>query len=110
MKCLLNSYLKECLIIEVSINNERGYVVSLYQSPSQISDEFDLFTINLEKIVVDISRSNLHFVLIIGDFNAKSSNWSSINTTIAEDAQLDLTSLWYKTNYNRTNKFFGKFC
>ena len=75
VKCLSTSYLKECLILEVSINNKRGYVVSLYQSPSQMSDEFDSFITNLEKIVVDISRSNPHFLLLIGDFNAKSSNW-----------------------------------
>ena len=55
VRCLPNSYLKECLILEVSINNKRGYVVSLYRSPSQTYDEFDSFITNLEKIVVDIS-------------------------------------------------------
>ena len=29
VRCLPNSYLKECLILEVSINNKRGYIVSL---------------------------------------------------------------------------------
>ena len=95
VKCLSNSYLKECLILEVSINNKRGYVVSLYRSPSQTSDEFDSFITNLEKIVVDISKSNPHFLLLIGDLNAKSSNWSSNDTTTAEGAQLDyFTSLY----------------
>ena len=61
------NYVKECLILEVSINNKRGYVVSLYRSPSQTSDEFDSFITNLEKNVVDISRSNPHFLLLIGD-------------------------------------------
>ena len=95
VKCLSNSYLKECLVLEVSINNKRGYVVSLYRSPSQTPDEFDSFITNLEKIVVDISRSNPHFLLLIGDFNARSSNWSSNDTTTAEGAQLDyFTSLY----------------
>ena len=58
VRCLPNSYFKECLILEVSINNKRGYVVLLYQSSSQTSDEFDSLITNLEKIVVDISRSN----------------------------------------------------
>ena len=40
VRCLPNCYLKERLILEFSINNKRGYVVSLYQSPSQMSDEF----------------------------------------------------------------------
>ena len=60
-----------------------------------MSDEFDSFITNLEKIVVDISRSNPHFLLLIGDFNAKSSNWSSNDTTTAKVAQLDyFTSLY----------------
>ena len=95
MRYLPNSCLKECLIPEVSINNKRGYVLSLYRSPSQTSEEFDSFNTNLEKIVVDISRSNPLFVSIIGDFYAKSSNWSSNDTKTSEGAQLDyLTSLY----------------
>ena len=95
VKCLSNSYLKECLILEVSINNKRSYVVSLYRSPNQTSDEFDSFITNLENLVVDISRSNRHFLLLIGELNAKSSNWSSNDTTTAEGAQLDyFTSLY----------------
>ena len=94
VRCLPNSYLKECFVLEVSVNNKRGYVVSLYRSPSQTSDEFDSFITNLEKIVVNISRSNPYFLLLIGDFNDKSSNWSSNDTTTAEGAQLDyFTSL-----------------
>ena len=95
VRCLPNSDLKEYIIVEVSIINKRGYAVSLYRSSSQTSDEFDSFITNFEKVVVDISRSNPHFVLIIGHFNAKSSNWPCNDTTTAEDAQLDyFTSLY----------------
>ena len=60
----------------------------MYQPPSQTSDKFDSFITNLEKMVIDISRSNPHFVM--DDFNAKSSNWYMANdTTTAEGAQLD---------------------
>ena len=94
VSCLPNPYLKECLIFEVPINNKRGYVVSIYRSPSQTSDGFNSFTTNLEKRLVNISSTNPHFILMIGDFNDKSSNWSSNDTTTAEGAQLDyLTSL-----------------
>ena len=95
VSCLPNPYLKECLIFEVSINNKKGYVVSMYRSPSQTSHDFNSFTTNLEKLVINISSTNLHFILMIGDFNAKSSNWSSNDTTTVEGAQLDyLTSLY----------------
>ena len=66
--------------------NKRGYDVSLHRPPSQTSGEFDSFITNLENIVVDISRSNPYCSLIIGDFNAKSSNWSSNDKTTAEEA------------------------
>ena len=74
VRCLPNSYLKEFLILEVYINNKGGYDVSLYWLPSQTSDEFESFITNLEKIAIDISRSNPRFVLIIGDFNVKPGN------------------------------------
>ena len=62
---------------------------------SQTSDEVDSFITNLDKMVDDTSRSNPHFVLIIGNLNAKSSNWSSSDITTAESAQLNyLTSLY----------------
>ena len=62
------------LYLKIHINNKRGYVVRLYRSTSQTSDEFDSFIANLEKSLVDTSGSNPHFIFIIGDFNAKSSN------------------------------------
>ena len=93
--CPPNPYLKECLTFEVSINNRRGYVVSTYRSPSQISDDFNSFTTNLENLVVNISSSNPHFTLMIRDFNAKSGNWSSNDTATPERAKLGyLTSLY----------------
>ena len=72
--------------LEGSINNKKGYAVSMYLSPSQTSDDFNSFTTNLEKLVLNISSTNPHFILMIGGFNAKSSNWSSNDTTAAEDA------------------------
>ena len=94
VSCLPNPSLKECLIFEVSLNNKRGYVISIYCLLSQTSDNFNSFITNLEKLVNNISSSNPHFILMIGDFNSKLSNWSFNDTTAGEGAQLDyLTSL-----------------
>ena len=54
VRCFSNAYLQECLILEISINNKKGYVVSLYRSPSQTLDEFDSFFNNFEKLIIDI--------------------------------------------------------
>ena len=40
--------LNECLILEINIQNKKGYVISLYRSPSQSKDEFDHFLLNVE--------------------------------------------------------------
>ena len=110
VSCLPNPYLKECLVFEVSINNKRGYVVSIYRSPSQTSDDFNSFTTNLEKLVVNISSTNPHCILMIGDFNAMSINWSSNSATNAEGAQLDyLTSLYGTKQVITEPTHFGKF-
>ena len=45
-----NSYLSECLTLEVTNSNKKGQVISLYRSPSQTSDEFQSFISNLEKL------------------------------------------------------------
>ena len=94
VRCLSNTYLQECLILEISINNKKGYVLSLYRSPSQTPSEFDSFINNLEKLIIDIYSRKADFAVMIGDFNAKSCNWSINDTTNPEGAQLDsMTSL-----------------
>ena len=62
ISCLLNPYLKEYLIFEVSINNKRDYVISMYSSRIQTSDDLNSFTFNLEKLIVNISSSNLLYI------------------------------------------------
>ena len=94
IKYLSNAYLQECLILEISINNKNGYVVSMYRSPGQTADESDLFINNLEKLISDIYSQKADFVLTTGDFNAKSCNWSINDTTTPEGAQLAITSLY----------------
>ena len=67
----------------------------MYRSPSRTSDDFSSFTTNLEEPVANISSTNLHFILVIGNFNAESSNWLSNDTTTAEGAQLDYLKSLY---------------
>ena len=72
--------------------------VTLSKSPNQTTDEFDLFLLNLEKVIVDISSRNTHFLLITGDFNGKSRNWSTNDTTAGEGAHLDSLITLYGLN------------
>ena len=63
--CLSNAYLQECLILEISINNQKGYVISLYRSLGQTPDEFYSFINNLEKLLTDIYSRKSDFVLMM---------------------------------------------
>ena len=84
----------ECVISEVSIKNKRGYKVSLYRSPSQTQDEFDIFLISFEQLVGDIIAKNSLFVLITGDFNVRGTNWWK-NTSTSEGTQVDSLTTSY---------------
>ena len=65
------SRLDECVIIELIVNNKKGYILSLYRSPSQTNDEFDEFLLNFDHTLNHISSLNPSFVMILGDFIAK---------------------------------------
>ena len=56
---LLN--LDECLVLEINIANEKGFVISLYRSPNQSKDEFLL---NSEQLIPDRISQNPHFILV----------------------------------------------
>ena len=87
-----NSYLSECLTLEVTVSKKKGYVVTLYRSPSQTSDSF---ISNLEKLLINVTNFDPHLVILFGDFNAKLKSWS-VNDTITNEGTIleNLTSLY----------------
>ena len=89
------SYLNKCLTLEVSVSNKKGYVITLSSSPSQTSDEFQSFVSNLENLLINITNYNLHFVILLGKFNAKSKSWTVNNTATEEDTILENLSSFY---------------
>ena len=90
-----NHHLSECLILEVNLKNKKGYLVSFCHSPNQNPDEFQLFLTNLENLLADITNRNPHFMLLLGDFNAKSKTWFINDQSLREGTQLQsLTSLY----------------
>ena len=79
----------------ITISNRKDYVITLYRPPSQTSDEFQSFTSNLEKFLININSFDPHFVILLGDFNAKSKSWSINDTTTEEGTILEnVTSLF----------------
>ena len=87
------SYFPQCLLCQINISNKKGYIIVLYRSPSQTSTEFNNFQHNLEKILSDVKQLGSTFLIVLGDFNAKSKTWWTHDITTNEGVQIEsLTS------------------
>ena len=65
----------ECIVGEVRVNNSKCFITCLYRSPSQNSDETDVFLSKFEQICSSIAIESPKLSLVIGDLNAKSKDW-----------------------------------
>ena len=67
--------------------------IFLYRSPSQSYDIFETFADNLGQNLDTIADKNLYLIVILGDFNAKSSKWYKHDKTTYEGSKMEaLTS------------------
>ena len=87
--------MNECLTMEINIQNKKGYVISLYRSPSQSKDEFDQFLRNFEQLISGRLNQNPHFLLVTGDFNVRSSSSWKKDLTTTEGNQVDASTSSY---------------
>ena len=85
--------MQESICFDLRIGHKTFNFLSLYRSPGQSQDDFESFTENLELNLENLVQRNPFLVVVIGDFNAKLSNWISKDKTIFKgDAIEDLTS------------------
>ena len=88
------SKLKECLVTEITITNERCLFTCLYRSPSQNREQFQSFCDSLDILLNNINSLNPAFSIITGDFNGKCSKWYSFDTNNNIGKELDtITSI-----------------
>ena len=50
LKVIDNSFIAQCIICEITLQNQKGYVVVTYRSPSQSSTELDEFLSNFDNL------------------------------------------------------------
>ena len=84
------SNLNECSNFEVSIAKKIFRFIHLYRSPSQTQDEFQIFRSNLVLNLDSLSSCNPFLTIMIGDFNARSKQWSEVYKTCFEGSQFQL--------------------
>ena len=65
------TFLHECIVCELTIQNKKGYVDVMYRSPSQSSIEFESFLSGFEDMLSSVLFSKSQFTVILGDFNAR---------------------------------------
>ena len=82
------SYLKECLNFELKIGDKPCNFIALYMSPSQSQDDFETSD-NFELTLETLAQKSSFLTTIIGDSNAKSSNWYSHDKTSFEGSTIE---------------------
>ena len=93
VKIIQLSYVPECLVCEINYNKKKIFIVTLYRSPSQSTDEFDEFLRGFEDVIDYINQCNPYFTLITGDFNARCNRWWENDSNNTEGVSIDnLTS------------------
>ena len=83
------SHITECLLCEVNVKGQVGFIIVSYRSPSQTISQFDDFLSSFEKLFDDVQILQPAFTVILGDFNARSKSWWSGDLTTMEGTRLD---------------------
>ena len=83
------SHITECLLCEVNVKGQVGFIIVSYRSPSQTISQFDDFLSSFEKLFDDVQILQPAFTVILGDFNARSKSWWSGDSTTMEGTRLD---------------------
>ena len=82
-------YLQECINFEMKIGDKFCDFRSRYRSPSQTLHSFETLYKNFELNLEDIIHRKPVLVVVIGDFNAKSSKWHCQDKSTFEGNVID---------------------
>ena len=95
LRIVSTSFFIQCLLCEVTCQNQKGYIAVIYCSPIQSCNGFEDFLFNLEKLINQIKQLKPSFTVILGDFNARSSDWWLDDITSPEGTYINsLTSMY----------------
>ena len=75
--------------MEIEVDNKKLILFNLYRSPSQSPEVFAEFIENFENCLKNIYNSQPFMITVVGDFNAKSSNWCSSDISSNEGIHID---------------------
>ena len=73
----------------MTCENQKSYIGVIYRSPSQSCNEIEDFLLNLEKLINQIKQLKPSITIILGDLNARSSDWWANDITSTEDTHIN---------------------
>ena len=82
-------YFSQCIIYELTIQNKVGYIAVIYHSTSQSINGSEYFPLYFETLLNQISHAKLSFLVVMGDFNARSRSWWCKDIKSHEGTQLE---------------------
>ena len=71
------------------ISNKLCSFVALYRSPSQSQDDFATVSDNFEMTLDLVSKKNPFLLVVLGDLNAKLSQWHDKDTSTSEEISIE---------------------
>ena len=71
------------------ISNKLCSFVALYRSPSQSQDDSAIFSDNFEMTLDLVSKKNPFLLAVLGDFNAKLSQWHDKDSNTSERISIE---------------------
>ena len=107
----LQNYLYECITFVIKLVDKICNFVSLSKSPNQSKDDFENFCNNFELTLDAVLATNSFLIVAIGDFNAKSSNMYTGDTSTSEDSKIEAIASQFRLQQiiNEPTEFKGKY-
>ena len=81
--------LEECIAFDLITNRKLCRFVALYRSPSQPQDNFATFSDNFEISLDLVSKKIPFLIVVLGDFNAKLSQWHDKDSSTSEGISIE---------------------
>ena len=101
------TFLNECIVMELKVGRKKCFITFLYRSPANnAKDHVDKFVDSIENTLSAIGKNNPYVSILLGDFNAKNSNWWG-NINDYQGIQIDFIaeSYGYKQLINEATNF-----
>ena len=82
--------IKDCLVTDINVNNEKCFFTCVYRSPSQSHDELGRFCTKFDLLPSNINNPHPTCSIDLGDFYARSSKWFASDKDNTAGIELDL--------------------